>query len=380
MNKIIYFDHAATTPVFPEVIDNFSRITKDIYGNPNSNHQVGYQARDLLEQAREQILQLLKTPQHQVIFTSGATESNNLAIQGVAMAFKDRGRHLITSAGEHPSVMQVFNYLRDQGFKVTVLPLNEEGVINLNDLALAMTDETILVSIMGVNNQTGAISPLPEIAKIVKKYPKCLLHSDVTQAIAKTDVAYQDLDLCSFSAHKIHGLKGSGALIFKKGLSLKPVVYGGEQEKGLRSGTVAVPLNACLAQNLRLALKRDGEVRKNVQVIHDFLYDELEKNDDVVINSPRNGSPYILNFSLTKLPSSVVVEALSNQGIMVASTAACSERKNLLSTSVLAMFNDQKRAKNTVRLSFGYDNTLAEAEIFIKTLQVILKKLHEAYL
>ncbi|MGI6714254.1 MAG: cysteine desulfurase family protein [Bacilli bacterium] len=381
MNKPIYFDNAATTEVFPEVIENFSRISAEIYGNPHSNHRIGYQARDLLTKAREQILALLELEAYQVVFTSGATESNNLAIQGVALSFADRGHHLITTAGEHPSVMKVFEFLQEHhGFEVTVLPLNEEGVINLSDLEKALNKNTILVSVMAVNNQTGAISPLKEIAQLLTKYPKCLFHSDVTQGIAKTKLPYQVLDLLSFSAHKIHGLKGSGALILKKNLALKPLFYGGEQEEGLRSGTVAVPLDVCLAQVLRLSLKREEETRTKVQTIHDFLYHQLVKEDDLVMNSPLHASPYIINFSLRHLPSSVVVEALSNAGIMVASTAACSERKNLLSASVLSMFNDQKRAKNTIRISFSYDNTMEEAQVFLTTLKGIFKKLHEAYL
>ncbi|HKM11014.1 MAG TPA: cysteine desulfurase family protein [Bacilli bacterium] len=381
MNKSIYFDNAATTPVNPEVVATFSRLSLEIYANPHSNHLLGYQSRDLLVKARQQILSLFGLSEHNLIFTSGATESNNLALQGIALQYRKRGEHLITSAGEHPSVLNVFYHLRDfYGFSLTVLPLNEQGVIRIKDLVNALNENTILVSIMAVNNQTGAINPLNEIAKSIQKWPKCFFHSDITQAVGKVELDYTLIDLMSFSAHKIHGFKGSGALIMRKNITLLPILFGGDQEDGLRSGTVAVPLDVSLALAVRLSLEQYLNYIDKIKKIHDWLYDQLVKEEDIIMNSPRAGTAFIINFSLKSLPASVVVEALSNAGIMIASTAACSERKKAASAVVLAMFDDQKRAKNTMRISFSFQNTMEEAKIFLHTLKDIFQRLHEAYL
>jgi len=380
MNKPIYFDNAATTPINPEVVSTFTRLSHDIFANPHSNHQLGYQARDLLTQARQQILTLLGLKEHTLIFTSGATESNNLALQGISLAYRQRGNHLITSAGEHPSVLNVFYHLRDFfGFTLTILHLTDEGIIQLADLEKALNEHTILVSIMAVNNQTGAVNPVEKIAKLTKKWPKCFFHSDITQALGKIDIDYTDVDLLSFSAHKIHGFKGSGALIMRKNITLLPLLFGGDQEDGLRSGTVAVPLDVSLALALRLALEQQKKNNERIAIIHHWLYDQLLLEEEVLMNSPRDGSVFIINFSLKSLPSSVVVEALSNAQIMVAATAACSDHKKGASSVVLAMFNNQKRAKNTLRLSLSYQNTMEEAEIFMQTIKSIFKSLREAY-
>ena len=220
MDRIIYLDNASTSKVNPEVLESFNQITLKYFANPSSIHRLGQESNRLLEKSREQILNLLNLTHHEVIFTSGATEANNLAIKGYAMANKNRGNHLITSVTEHPSVLNTFKQLEKNGFKVTILPVNDKGVVEVNSVKDALTDQTILVSIMAVNNEIGAINPIREIGESLKNYPKIAFHVDMTQAIGKVDIHLENVDMFSFAGHKIHGLLGSGALIKEKNIIL----------------------------------------------------------------------------------------------------------------------------------------------------------------
>ena len=220
MDKIIYLDNASTSKVNPEVLDSFNQITLKYFANPSSIHRLGQESNRLLEKSREQILSLLNLSHHEVIFTSGATEANNLAIKGYALANASRGNHIITSATEHPSVLNALKQLAKNGYELTILPVNEKGVIEVNSLRDAITDKTILVSIMSVNNEIGAINPIREIGECLRKYPKIAFHVDMTQAIGKVDIPLQYVDMFLFAGHKIHGLLGSGALIIDKKIIL----------------------------------------------------------------------------------------------------------------------------------------------------------------
>lgn len=376
MDKIVYLDNAATSKVDQEVLDSFNQITLKYYANPSSIHHLGQEANRLLEKSREQILKLLSLTHHEVIFTSGATEANNLAIKGYAYANRGRGNHLITTATEHPSVLNAMKSLEEDGFKLTILPVNDKGQIEVNSLSHAITDETILVSVMAVNNETGAINPIKEIGEVVKKYPKIALHVDMVQAIGKVDICLDNVDMLSFAGHKIHGLLGSGALIKEKKILLKPLQNGGGQEANLRSGTNTLALSASLAKALRLAIDHQKENYEHVKSLADFLLDYLKDNPDkYVINSSCKDNPYIVNFSLKKHKASVVVEALSNRNIMVSSLSACHSKGEDYSYVVYAMNKDMCLAHNTIRVSFSYDNTLEEVKAFTKELTAILKEI-----
>ena len=227
MDNIIYLDNASTSKVDPEVLESFNQITQRYFANPSSIHRLGQESNRLLEKSREQILKLFNLSHHEVIFTSGATEANNLAIKGYAFANKNRGNHIITSATEHPSVLNAFKQLENYGFEVTILPVNKNGVVEVNSLKQALKEDTILVSIMSVNNETGAINPIKEIGELLKVYPKIAFHVDMTQAIGKVDIPLDNIDMFSFAGHKIHGLLGSGALIKDKKIILEPQNSGG---------------------------------------------------------------------------------------------------------------------------------------------------------
>ena len=369
---MIYLDHAATSPINPDILDTFIKINNRFFANTSSAHKLGFEVSQLELKARKQIASLFSVKENEVLFTSGATESNNLAIKGVALKYANRGKHIITSLGEHASVLNSFKQLEDEfGFQVTYLPLNEKGIISLDDLKKAMTNQTILVSLMAVNNETGSINPISEIAKIVKNYPKAFLHVDATQAIGKIKLDYQDVDLISLSAHKINGFKGSGALIKKEKIDFVPLLTGGGQEYSYRSGTTNFPYAVCLAKALRLSLENLDNHYKYVKALNDLLRNELESIAELEFNSPIDASPYILNFHVNK-KASVVSEALSNKEIYVSTQSACSSKKTSLSHVLKAMGKNDKISENSIRVSLSYLNTKEEILLFVRELKTVL--------
>ena len=378
MDNVIYLDNAATSKVHPEVLESFNQITLKYFANPSSIHALGQEAQRLLEKSREQILNLFNLKHHEVIFTSGATEANNLAIKGYAFANKGRGNHIITTAIEHPSVLNTVKQLEKYGFEATILPVNEKGVIEVNSLKAAIKDNTILVSIMSVNNETGAINPIKEVGEILKDYPKIAFHVDMTQAIGKIDIPLDNIDMFSFAGHKIHGLLGSGALIKEKKIILEPLNNGGGQENNLRSGTNTLALSASLAKALRLAINMQKENYEKVSRLRDYLLSYLKDNPDKYhLNSFDLANPYIVNFSLLEHKASVVVEALSNKGIMVSSLSACHSKNEDYSSVVYAMNQNMKLAHNTIRVSFSYENTVDDVNALIRGLKQIVKEIKQ---
>ena len=378
MANIIYLDNAATAKVDPEVLDSYNQITLKYFANPSSIHSLGQEASRLLDKSREQILSVLKLTHHEVIFTSGATEANNLAIKGYCFANRSRGNHIITSASEHPSVLNTVLELKDFGYEVTVLPVNEKGAVEVKTLKAAIKDNTILVSLMMVNNETGAINPIKEIGEYLKKFPKIAFHVDMVQAMGKLPLDLDNIDMFSIAGHKIHGLLGSGLLIKEKKIILKAINNGGGQENNLRSGTNTLALSASLAKAIRLAISNQAKDYEHVKILSKRLLDYLKDNQDKYrINSFFEENPYIVNFSLRNHKASVVVEALSNRGIMVSSLSACHAKHEDYSAVVYAMTNDLNIAHNTIRVSFGKDNTLEEVEALIKNLESIIKEIKQ---
>lgn len=378
MANVIYLDNAATTKVDPEVLNSYNQITLKYFANPSSIHSLGQESSRLLDKSREQILNVLKLTHHDVIFTSGATEANNLAIKGYCFANRSRGKHIITSSTEHPSVLNTVLEMQDFGFEVTVLPVNKEGQIEVNSLKAAIREDTILVSLMMVNNEVGAINPIKEVGEYLKKFPKIAFHVDMVQAIGKLPLDFNNIDMFSIAGHKIHGLLGSGLLIKEKKIILKAVNQGGGQENNLRSGTNTLALSASLAKALRLAIEGEANNFKKVKVLSERLLGYLKDNKDkYLINSYNEDNPYIVNFSLLHHKASVVVEALSNRGIMVSSLSACHAKNEDYSKVVYAMYQDLNLAHNTIRISFDKDNTIEEVEALIKNLEEILKEIKQ---
>ncbi len=372
----IYLDHAATTKPYDEVVSLYTRMESEIYGNSSSIHGLGIEALSYLNKARESILKSLKLNKgYKVIFTSGATEANNLAIIGYCLKHQNRGKHIITSNVEHPSVLECFRYLEKLGFKVTYLKVNRNGVVDPSELEKAMTKETILVSLMSTNNEIGSMNDLSKLSQIVHAYPKAVFHSDTTQSVGKDNVDYSLLDMFVISGHKIHGLKGSGCLVLKDKIELEQRVFGGGQEDGLRSGTVPVSLCCSLAKSLQIIQAKISAEFELISKIHQQFLDEIKNVDGVELNSTSSSSPYILNFSLTKKKASVVVEALSNVGIYVSSVSACNSKKEASSYVVAALGKSDVLAHNTIRLSFGEDNNKEDALVFAREFNKIMENI-----
>ncbi len=364
---MIYFDNAATTIPSENILSEYCRIERDFFANSTSIHKQGLYASRILDNARDILKKSLNVDSsHQCVFLSGATEANNLAIKGYAFRFKNRGTHLITTAVEHPSVLETFYQLRDQfGFEITILPVLDNGTVDIEALKQSMRKDTILVSIMAVNNETGAINDVKKIISVVEQFPKCRLHIDATQAIGKINLPYSKIDMFSLSAHKFGGLKGSGALIIKNSIQLMPILTGGSQENGLRSGTVDVPSCYACALAVKSCLDNFEVNYQKASEISIFLFDTFAKDVRVELNSTPLGSPYIFNFSLKEKKASVVVEALSNEDIMISSLSACHSKKEQSSYVVKAQGRDEHLSANTIRLSFWNYNTIDEAKEFV---------------
>ena len=372
--EIIYFDNAATTVVDPLVLAKYYETQNKYFANPSSIHKLGQEAYYLLNNSKEDILSLLRYKDGQVVYLSGATEANNLAIKGVALRYQNRGNHLITSIYEHPSVLEAFKQLEEHfGFKVTYLTPNKDGVITPEKIKESLTDKTILVSLMAVNNEIGSINPIEEIATLLKGYPKVIFHVDASQAIGKIEINCNDVDLFTISAHKMHGLVGFGALVKKKKIDLLSLNSGGGQEYGYRSGTEDLANAIAFKLTLEESLTHLKERYLHVKELSDRLLSYLSKHEDLFeLNTPKEINPYVINFSSLTKKGSVIVEALSNANIMVSSVSACHSSKEVGSYVVKSLGKSEKAINNTIRVSFSYMNTLEEVDILISTLDKII--------
>lgn len=370
---MIYFDNASSTKPIKECLDTFYNESLNNYFNPSSIHEGAMHLSANINRIKANFLKCLKLDdKYEVIFTSGASESNNLAIIGYALKNRNRGNKLITSKVEHESVLNVFRYLETLGFLVTYLDVNKEGKIDLETFKKTIDKDTILVSLMPANNEVGFILNIKEISEIIKMYPKCVLHCDAAQTLGKERFDYQLADLITISAHKIYGIKGIGALIKKKKISLMPLIHGGGQENGLRSGTLDYPAIASFNVSLNYITVNFENFYKKTLVLQDYLLKELSKIDEIVINTSKNSSPYIVNFSFKTKKASVIVEALSNRGIYCSSVSACNSKKEESSYVLKAIGRSEKEAHNSLRISLSKDNTIEECEEFIKVLKELI--------
>ena len=377
MDKIIYFDNAATTTLDPDVKEVFSDALDKYYANPSSIHKLGQEATYLLDKTRSDILNLLRCNDHQVVFLSGATEANNLAIKGTCLRYKNRGHHIVTSIYEHPSVLEAFRQLEKEfGFEVSYVSPKSKGVIEVEAVKKVLRNDTIFVSIMAVNNEIGAINPIEEIADMLKAYPKVIFHSDAAQLIGKSNksINFNKIDLLTISAHKMHGLKNSGVLIKRKKIEFLPLSSGGGQEYNYRSGTNDLASALAFKKTLELALANQNERFDYVSGLSEPLLNYLKDNKELFeLNLPEPFNPYIINFSSIKKKGSVVVEALSNNNIMVSSISACHSSKEKGSYVVASLNKGEVVSNNTVRVSLDYLNTKEDIDTLVSTLDKIIK-------
>ena len=370
---MIYLDYSATTPVLPEVLDSYNKVTTDYFGNPNSLHSLGIKANELLESATKQVSELLNIEKNEFTFTSGATESNNIALIGTCLANKNKGNHIIVSQLEHPSIYTICDYLTSIGFKVSYVKNNEEGVIDFEDLKNKMREETILISICAVNSETGVRQPLRTIRQVINKFnPNILLHSDITQALGKIPINFKDFDLASASGHKIFAPKGIGLFYKKKNIKCQTLLYG--NNSFYHPGTPALPLIVSFSKALRISLH---EINKKIDIVtkwNEKIINKLSKIEGIKINHNKYCIPHILNISLMDIKPETFIHALERHEIYVSSNTACSTGK--LSTSVMALYNDRTRAETTIRISLSCLTKLEEITVFLNTFNGVYEKLH----
>ena len=371
---MVYLDYSATTKTRDEVLDSFIKSSIEFIGNPNSLHNLGIKSNTIIESASNQIANLLNIKSSEIIYTSGSSESNNLAIKGICDKYKNRGKHIITTELEHSSIYGPINYLIDNGYSVDFVKLDENGLVDLKDLESLMTDDTILVSINAVNSEIGILQPVKEIANIVKKYPKCFFHSDMTQAIGKIKVNLENIDLISFSAHKFFGIKGIGVLIKKEKVELEPLIHGGKSTTNYRSGTPCTPLIISISKALRLALDNLDEKYKHVEKLNIYLKEQLKKYDKVKINSNDKCIPHILNISVLGVKPETLLHALEEYDIYISTQSACSV-SNAKSKAVLALTNDIDRASSSIRISISSITTKEEIDYFLDKFKIVYENL-----
>ncbi|KRN88983.1 cysteine desulfurase family protein [Ligilactobacillus ceti] len=367
---MIYFDNSATTQIDPTVLESYQIVSQKIWGNPSSLHKLGETAFNLLEQARQQIADLMKVNSDEIYFTSGGTEGDNWAVKGTAIEKQNYGKHIISTEIEHPAVLNSLKQLEKMGYEVTYLPVNEAGFVQVADVEKALRPDTILVSVMAVNNEIGSIQPIREIGDILQAYPKVHFHVDAVQAIGKGLAAvlqHERIDILTFSGHKFHAPRGSGFIYLKKGRKLAPLLSGGGQEKNYRSGTEHVAADVSLAKALRIILDQEQSKVEQQQVIKEKIYQHLKNKSKVTIFSDitSNYASHILCFAIQGVRGETIVHAFENHDIYISTTSACSSKKNIAAGTLKAMGVPEAIATSAVRVSLDEHNTLQEAEVFI---------------
>ena len=372
---MIYLDYSATTPVSFEVLDTFNRTTKEFIGNPNSLHKLGIKSQDLINSATKQIADICNIMPREVVYTSSATEANNLAIIGTMLANQNIGKHLVVSKLEHPSIYKICDYLESIGFEVSYVDNDEDGLVNFDHLKRLVKEDTVLVSVCAVNSETGVRQPLKMIRQIIKKENNnTLLHSDFTQAIGKVPVNFNDVDLASLSGHKIFAPKGIGMLYRNEKVKIKPLIYGSSKSNELHPGTPAVALIASFAKALRIALTDLEKKERFVLRLNEKLVKEFSIHKDILINQTKYSIPHILNISLNNIKPETFIHALEEKDVYVGTNTACSSGD--LSTAVMAIYNDKKRATSTIRISISHITTSDEINQFVNHFNTVYNNLN----
>jgi len=375
-NAMVYLDNSATTKVAEEVMDTYVRANNSFWGNASSLHNFGALAEQVLIKSNRQILDLLGGNDHQIIFTSGATESNNLAIKGLA-AGNMKG-HIITTKIEHPSVQEVCLELEKNGVRVSYLDVRQPIADIVRQLDAMITKDTFLVSCMHVNSEMGLVLPIKEMGEIVKKYPRVKFYVNAVQSVGKlsVDMEFANIDLLSASAHKIHGIKGVGCLIVRRGIRLEPQIVGGGQMLGVRSGTINVAGAASFAKAMRLVIE-DRQINfERVEGLFNYTTQKLGEIEGVRVNSKfAQQSPYIINFCVDGVRAETMLHALEEHEIYISAKSACSSKSKKASYVLLALGFDEQTATESLRVSFAHDSTMEEVDRFLEALRIEVKRL-----
>ncbi|HJB24592.1 MAG TPA: cysteine desulfurase [Candidatus Jeotgalibaca pullicola] len=374
---MIYFDNSATTYMYPEALDTYVKVNQSFFGNPSSLHKLGTLADNLLQQSRKQVADLLSVSPKEIFFTSGGTEGDNWVIKGTAMEKRMYGKHLITSSIEHPAVSRSMQQLEKLGFEVTYLPVNKEGLISVTDLKEAIREDTILVSLIAVNNEVGSIQPIKEVGELLKNHPTIHFHVDAVQAVTEFNqiLLHPRIDFLVLSAHKFHGPKGVGIVYKKHGKRIAPLLSGGGQESGERSSTENIGGIAATAKALRMTIERKEAARQKELAIRDYIRSFLEQYPNVQLFSHKEGAAHILCFALQGVRGEVMVHAFEQEDIIISTTSACSSKKGEVPATLESMSVPSEWSKCAVRLSFGEENTMEEAKRFTE----VFKQLHKKF-
>lgn len=370
---MIYFDNSATTFVDKRVLDTFNKVCLEYPGNSNSIHSLGVKSKELEEYATDKISKLLGVKSSEIIYTSGASESNNTVLKGVASRYRNRGNHIITTHLEHSSTIETAKYLESKGFVIDYVKINEDGLIDLDNLKDLIGDNTILVAISYVDSELGIKQNIKEIRKIINNYPKCLFHVDATQAIGKIDVDFNDMDFMSMSGHKIFGMKGIGLLIKKENIVIDNLIHGGKSTTIYRSGTPALPLICSLMKALELIIPNVKDNYKYVEELNSKIVDNLKRYDNIHINSTNNSIPYVINFSILNIKPETFIHAMEEDDIYISTKSACSTSD--LSGSVFSIYHDNTIATHSIRISLSYKNTMEEVNRFNEVFDTVINKL-----
>lgn len=366
--NMIYLDYSATTPVSRKVLEEDALFHQRSFANCNSIHALGKAALEEVDKATNTILDKLNLKDYSITYTSGATESNNLALKGIAYINKEQGKHIITTAFEHGSIVSCLNYLANQGFEIDIVDIDDQGQVDLRHLQSLITDQTILVSIGAVNSELGIIQDLKKIKDITSQYPNITFHSDMTQAVGKIKTDFSVVDLLSFSGHKIYGFKGIGALIHRKNIDLRPLIHGGKSLSKYRGGTPPTSLIYSLAIALEDIYKNFEEKEEKVKKLNLYLRNQLKTIKNVFINSPMNALANILNFSLISSTSHQVQKYLSDKEIYVSTTSACSSNQGF-SRVVKVLTKDDLRSQSSIRVSISHLSEKTEIDALINALE-----------
>lgn len=374
---MIYFDNAATTQVYPEILKTYTEVATKIWGNPSSLHNLGSQATRILEASRKQIAELLGKESKEIFFTSGGTEGDNWVIKGVAFERAHLGKHIIVSEIEHPAVKESALWLKTQGFEVDLAPVNQQGFVDVAALEKLLRPDTILVSVMGVNNEIGSIQPIEAISDLLADKPTISFHVDAVQAIGKVDLARfltDRVDFATFSGHKFHSVRGVGFVYVKAGKKIAPLLTGGGQESDKRSTTENVAGIAATAKSLRLCLDKAKASQERLAAMKQILSDQLGKFEDVTVFSGMDQFvPSILTFGIKNVRGEVIVHAFEEHQIYISTTSACSSKAGKPAGTLIAMGVPQKLAQTAVRISLDDDNDMGQIEQFL----TIFKQVYE---
>lgn len=375
---MIYFDNSATTKVAESVLETYKKVSEHYFGNPSSLHQLGDVTSQLLQQSRAQIANTLAVEPSEIYFTSGGTEGDNWVIKGTAIEKARFGKHIITTSVEHPAVSESMKQLEMLGWEITYLPVNEDGVISVQDLKEALREDTVLVSVIAVNNEVGSMQPLKEIGEVLEDYPTIHFHVDAVQALGLIDLPLgkdSRIDFAVFSGHKFKAPRGIGFVYAKEGRQIAPLLTGGGQEKSMRSGTENLPAIAAMAKAVRLIFEEAEEKQIYLKKLQTKLRNYFNQKEKVTVFSPKDHAPHILCFGIEGIRGEVTVHAFEEKDIYISTTSACSSRALDVESSTLHAMGVPKHIAETAnRVSFSADNTEAEVDEFIEKFDEILKK------